>query len=281
MALLNSFNSGVAGIKTFSKSLEVIGDNIANVNSTGFKGSRVTNQDNFSETLKYSSAAADPVAGTNAMQVGTGSSVASISQRFTQGALSTTGGPTDLGITGKGFFKVQNTSTEEFFYTRAGDFRLDDTGNLLTNQGLSVMGIGNTPIKIDPLTGTNPLQSFKIEKDGTVLAYYANGTAPINKGQVLLTGFANPNALMRVGDNLLSNGTQTDGAADGPAGATDGTADTNSLYGNIIQGTLELSNVDLTQQFSDLIVAQRAFQANSRVITVSDSVMDEIVNLKR
>ena len=86
---------------------------------------------------------------------------------------------------------------------------------------------------------------------------------------------------MRVGDNLLSNGTQTDGAADGPAGATDGTADTNSLYGNIIQGTLELSNVDLTQQFSDLIVAQRAFQANSRVITVSDSVMDEIVNLKR
>jgi flagellar hook protein FlgE len=158
---------------------------------------------------------------------------------------------------------------------------LDDTGNLLTNQGLSVMGIGNTPIKIDPLTGTNPLQSFKIEKDGTVLAYYANGTAPINKGQVLLTGFANPNALMRVGDNLLSNGTQTDGAADGPAGATDGTADTNSLYGNIIQGTLELSNVDLTQQFSDLIVAQRAFQANSRVITVSDSVMDEIVNLKR
>jgi flagellar hook protein FlgE len=281
MALLNSFNSGVAGIKTFSKSLEVIGDNIANVNTTGFKGSRVNNQDNFSQTLKFSSAAGAAGGGTNSMQIGTGSSVASISQQFTQGPLSTTGGPSDLGIAGKGFFKAQNTVTSEFFYTRAGDFKLDDTGKLLTNQGLSVMGVGNAPITIEPLDGTNPLQSYKIEKDGTVLAYYANGTAPVNKGQVMLTGFANPNALMRVGDNLLTNGTQTDGADAGPAGATAGAAGTNNLYGDIIQGTLELSNVDLTQEFSDLIVAQRAFQANSRVITVSDSVMEEVVNLKR
>jgi len=281
MALLNSFNSGVAGIKTFSKSLEVIGDNIANVNTTGFKGSRVTNQDSFSETLKFSSAGVGDAGGTNAMQVGAGSSVASIAQVFTQGALTTTGGPNDLGISGKGFFKVQNSSTDEFFYTRAGDFRLDDTGNLLTNSGLNVMGIGNAPIKIDPLNGTNPLQSYKIDKDGQVSAYYANGTAAVPKGQLMLTSFANPNALMRSGDNMLTNGSQTDGAAGGPAGATDSTGANNNLYGDIIQGTLELSNVDLTQQFSDLIVAQRAFQANSRVITVSDSVMEEVVNLKR
>lgn len=281
MALLNSFNSGVNGIKTFSKSLEVIGDNIANVNTTGFKGSRVTNQDSFSETLRVSSAGDGDVGGTNAMQVGSGSSVASISQQFSQGALTTTGGPADLGISGKGFFKVQNLTTDEFFYTRAGDFRIDDAGNLLTNSGLNVMGIGNAPIKIDPLNGTNPLQSFKIDKDGTVSAYYTNGTAAVPKGQLMLTSFANPNALMRNGDNLLSNGSQTDGGAGGPAGATDSTGANNNLYGDIIQGTLELSNVDLTQQFSDLIVAQRAFQANSRVITVSDSVMDEVVNLKR
>jgi len=281
MALLNSFNSGVNGIKTFSKSLEVIGDNIANVNSTGFKTSRVTNQDSFSETLKFSTAADGDAGGVNAMQVGSGSSVSSISQIFTQGALTTTGGPTDLGITGKGFFKVQNLATDEFLYTRAGDFRLDDTGNLLTNSGLNVLGIGDAPIKIDPLNGTNPLQSFKIDKDGKVLAYYSNGTAAVPKGQLVLTSFANANALMRTGDNLLSNGSQTDGAAGGPAGATDSTGANNNLFGDIIQGTLELSNVDLTQQFSDLIVAQRAFQANSRVITVSDSVLEEIVNLKR
>jgi flagellar hook protein FlgE len=281
MALLNSFNSGVAGIKTFSKSLEVIGDNIANVNTTGFKGSRVTNEDNFSQTLEFSTAAGQgSVGGTNAMQIGTGSSVASISQQFTQGPLSTTGGPSDMGITGKGFFKVQNAATSEFFYTRAGDFRLDNEGNLLTNQGLQVMGVDG-PIKIDPTSGANPLQSYKIDKDGKISAYYANGTAPVAKGQIMLTGFANPNALMRVGDNLLSNGTQTNGANGGPAGATAGAAGTNNLYGDIIQGTLELSNVDLTQQFSDLIVSQRAFQANSRVITVSDAVMEEVVNLKR
>jgi flagellar hook protein FlgE len=281
MALLNSFNSGVAGIKTFSKSLEVIGDNISNVNTTGFKGSRVTNQDNFSETLKFSSAGGADAGGTNAMQVGSGSSVASISQVFTQGALTTTGGPSDLGITGKGFFKVQNSSTDEFYYTRAGDFRLDDTGNLLTNTGFNVMGVGDAPIKIDPLNENNPLQSFKIDKDGNVSAYYANGTAAVPKGQLMLTSFANPNALMRSGNNLLTNGSQTNGAAGGPAGATDSTGANNNLFGDIIQGTLELSNVDLTQQFSDLIVAQRAFQANSRVITVSDSVMEEVVNLKR
>ena len=283
MALLNSFNSGVNGIKTFSKSLEVIGDNIANVNTTGFKGSRVTNQDSFSETLKTSSAGggAGQSGGTNSMQVGSGSSVASISQQFTQGALSTTGGPSDLGISGRGFFKIQNTATNEFFYTRAGDFRLDDSGNLVTNQGLNVTGVDGAPITIPPLNGTNAIQSFQIGKDGKVLAYYSNGSAPTPAGQVLLTSFANPNALMRTGDNLLTNGTLTSGAAGGPAGATDGTDTTNNQNGDIIQGALELSNVDLTQQFSDLIVAQRAFQANSRVITVSDSVMEEVVNLKR
>jgi flagellar hook protein FlgE len=296
MALLNSFNSGVSAVKTFGKSLEVIGDNIANVNTTGFKGSRVTNQDNFSETLQFSSAGggAGGASGTNAMQVGSGTSVASISQQFTQGALTTTGGPADLGISGKGFFKVNNSVTGEFFYTRAGDFRLDDTGNLATNQGLNVLDVNGVAINIPPLQGTANLQSFQIAKDGTISAYYSDGKifkstgstpAPTNTlacAAIGLTTFANPNALMRTGGNLLSNGALTTGADGGPAGAAAATTPVqNSTYGDIIQGTLELSNVDLTQQFSDLIVAQRAFQAGSRVITVSDSVMEEIVNLKR
>jgi flagellar hook protein FlgE len=120
MALLNSFNSGVAGIKTFSKSLEVIGDNIANVNSTGFKTSRVTNQDSFVETMRAPTAAVAPNGGLNGMQVGMGASVSSISQKFTQGALTTTAGPTDLGISGQGFFKVTD-STGNIFFTRAGN----------------------------------------------------------------------------------------------------------------------------------------------------------------
>jgi flagellar hook protein FlgE len=279
MALLNSFNSGVSAVKTFSKSLEVIGDNIANVNTTGFKGSRVTNQDNFSETLNRSAAANGDIPGANTMQIGQGTSVASVSQRFTQGVLSTTGGPADLGISGKGFFKVQNPETQEFLYTRAGDFRLDDLGNLLTNDGMNVM-MGAGPVVIPPVEGTNPLQSYRIDKNGEVSAYYANGTTATPIGQILLTSFANPNALERVSGNLLTNpGGEAGGV--GAAGATEATAANATLFGDVIQGTLELSNVDLTQQFSDLIVAQRAFQAGSRVITVSDSVMEEIVNLKR
>jgi flagellar hook protein FlgE len=279
MALLNSFNSGVSAVKTFSKSLEVIGDNIANVNTTGFKGSRVTNQDSFSETLNRSAAANGDIPGANTMQIGQGTSVASVSQRFTQGVLSTTGGPADLGISGKGFFKVQNPETQEYLYTRAGDFRLDDLGNLLTNDGMNVM-MGAGPVVIPPVEGTNPLQSYRIDKNGEVSAYYANGTTATPIGQILLTSFANPNALERVSGNLLTNpGGEAGGV--GAAGATEATAANATLFGDVIQGTLELSNVDLTQQFSDLIVAQRAFQAGSRVITVSDSVMEEIVNLKR
>jgi len=279
MALLNSFNSGVSAVKTFSKSLEVIGDNIANVNTTGFKGSRVTNQDSFSETLTRSAPANGDIPGANTMQIGQGTSVASVSQRFTQGVLSTTGGPADLGVSGKGFFKVQNPETKDFYYTRAGDFRLDDTGNLLTNDGMNVM-MGTDKAVIPPTNGTNPLQSYKIDKNGEISAYYANGTAATAIGQILLTSFANPNALERISGNLLTNPGGEAGTA-GAAGGTEATAATATLYGDIIQGTLELSNVDLTQQFSDLIIAQRAFQAGSRVITVSDSVMEEIVNLKR
>jgi flagellar hook protein FlgE len=281
MALLNSFNSGVSAVKTFGKSLEVIGDNIANVNTTGFKGSRVTNQDSFSETLNRSAPTNGDIPGANTMQIGQGTSVASVSQRFTQGVLSTTGGPADLGISGKGFFKVQDpVNQQNVYYTRAGDFRLDDQGFLVTNNGFNVMG-GDEAVKIDPKDeSNNPLQSYKIDKNGKIFAYYANGTEAMDTGQILLTSFANPNALERISGNLLTNpGGEAGGI--GAAGATEATEANATLFGDIVQGTLELSNVDLTQQFSDLIVAQRAFQAGSRVITVSDSVMEEIVNLKR
>jgi len=264
MALLNSFNSGVAGIKTFSKSLEVIGDNIANVNSTGFKTSKVTNQDSFIETMRAPTAANGNAGGLNGMQVGMGSTVASISQKFTQGALTTTAGPTDLGISGNGFFKVTDPNNAGIeYYTRAGDFRLDDAGSLVTNGGLLVDG---TKAKI--FAGVD---SFSIAKDGSITTY-TNGKATPNAGKINLYTFSNQNGLKREGANLFSNVSLAAGTP---------TAITSPGISDIIQGTLELSNVDLTQEFSDLIVAQRAFQANSRVITVSDSVMEEVVNLKR
>jgi len=338
MALLNSFTSGVSAVKTFGKSLEVIGDNIANVNTTGFKGSRTTNKDSFNFTLERSTGGTAGAAGTSspsAMQVGSGVAIASIAQQFTQGVLSTTGGPTDLGIAGKGFFNIRDgANNANTLYSRAGDFQIDNSGFLVTSQGYNVLGLDNTSynqipttqtitlasIKIpqtataamyggtaavaavaaDP-TATPPvpavlgvseiitagkigsvapatfpqLQSYSIGNDGKILAYYAGAKNPVEVGQIILSSFKNPNALEKVGGNLLKSPGEAAGIQ------TPKTAEEATQYGEIKQGTLELSNVDLTQQFSDLILAQRAFQAGSRIITVSDSVMEEIVNLKR
>jgi flagellar hook protein FlgE len=267
MAISNSLNSGVTAIKAFGKGLEVIGDNIANVNTTGFKGSRVTYQDSFSQTFQQASPNPD---NSPSIQIGSGTSVASISQQFTQGVLSTTGGPTDLGISGKGFFQVSDpVTTTTKFYTRAGDFRLDDKGFLVTNGGLLVNDPSGASIQI---TATpEKIASIKVNKDGTIDLAETDGKITPAIKTIGLFSFANPNALKREGDNLLSNASLAAGPNPPPPDATS----------DIIQGTLELSNVDLTKEFSDLIVAQRSFQAGSRIITVSDSVLEEVVNLKR
>ena len=271
MALLNSFTSGVSAVKTFGKSLEVIGDNIANVNTTGFKGSRTTNQDNFSQTFERSSAGVDPVPATFAMQVGSGTSVASISQKFIQGVLSTTGSPADIGIAGNGFFQVINPSNNETFVSRAGDFRVDNQGFFTTPQGYRLQGIaGDIKLATPPEDAT--LESYSINSTGVLREYYSDGTSK-ETNKIILQNFRNPNALMKTGMNLFT-GMDAAGPIEAAQAGTAG-------LGLVKQGTLELSNVDLTQEFSDLILAQRAFQAGSRVITVSDSVMEEIVNLKR
>lgn len=275
MALLNSFTSGVSAVKTFGKSLEVIGDNIANVNTTGFKGSRTTNQDNFNQTLEKSSASVGTVPGTNSMQIGSGTSIASISQKFTQGVLSTTGGPADLGIAGNGFFQVINPANNETFVTRAGDFTIDNQGFFVTPQGFRLQGDAGSFIQLaTPPTGAE-LQSYSISSTGVLREYYSDGTSTSDADakKIFLQNFTNPNALVKTGNNLFT-GMDAAGPIPAAQAGTDG-------LGLIKQGTLELSNVDLTQEFSDLILAQRAFQAGSRIITVSDSVMEEIINLKR
>ena len=141
MALLNSLNSGVTALKTFSRSLEVIGDNIANVNTTAFKGSKTRNEDTFSDLLQRSSPSDGTTPNRDAIQVGTGVQLASVRQSFTQGSISTTGIPSDLAISGNGFFVVRNETTGDVFATRAGDFRIDDRGALMTNGGLNVQGL--------------------------------------------------------------------------------------------------------------------------------------------
>ena len=289
MSLIGTLTSGVSAMRAFTKGLEVIGNNIANVNTVGFKGSSVSFADSFSNTLRSSDPSTATTSNQSAIQVGTGVQLSQISTNYSQGALSSTGLNTDLGISGNGFYLVKNPSDSEVFATRAGNFRVDDKGFLVTYQGFRVQGATGGTALAAPATygdiklGTPPvgseLSSFSISKAGNLTEFYSDGTS-VTTNQVLLQNYRDPSALVKQGDNLFTGFT-----AAGIIGPTTPTVASNSPAGNglgsIQAGTLELANVDLTDEFANMITTQRSFQASSRLITVSDSVLDDIVNLKR
>lgn len=276
MSLIGSLSSGVSTLRAYSKSIDTIGDNIANANTTAFKHARTRMEDNFAQTLRPATE------NTSSLQVGTGVSIASNRQNFNQGSLTTTGVQTDIGIAGDGFFRLENPNDPNvIYYTRDGNFTLNPTGSpptaayLVNSAGFRLLGVGGTPIQIQLVNGTASLRSFSISNDGVITQFYSDGSSVINAVNIGLTKFADPTKLTRVSGNLYTHG--------GPANNITHNqvqAGTQSL-GQTKQGTLELSNVDLAQEFSELIVAQKVFQAGSRIITVSDSVLEEIVNLKR
>jgi len=265
MALIGTLTSGVSALRTFSKGLEVIGNNIANVNTTGYKSQSASFSDTFSNTLR----AASSGPGDSSMQIGTGVQVSGISTNFSQGSLSSTSMVTDLGISGNGYFVVQDASGANYA-TRDGAFHFDNSGNLINSQGYAVLDSTGTAITV---ANYDQVKSISIGTDGTVTAFDSAGVAT-PAGKVGLLKIPEENKLMKQGNNLF------DFAATGALLTDITTAGSNGL-GSIQSGTLELSNVDLTEQFSNLITTQRSFQAGSRLITVSDSVLEDVVNLKR
>ena len=282
MSLIGTMGSGVSALRTFMKGLEVIGNNIANVNTTGFKASEAKYADSFSNILTRSSASTDVSSNVSAAGIGTGVTLAAVATNFTQGSLASTGKETDLGISGNGFFLVKNPVDGQVYATRAGDFRWDDKGYLVTSQGYRVQGY--TGLKADATSTTTgdiqlstpddglQIQSVTIDRSGKIVEFYSDGSSATDN-QVVLQNFTDVSALVKEGNNLYS----------GMAAAGQGTAGVpgTSGLGNVQSGTLELSNVDLTDQFANLITTQRSFQAGSRLVTVSDTVLEDIVNLKR
>jgi len=289
MSLIGTLGSGVSALAAFNKGLEVIGNNIANVNTTGFKSSAATYQDSFSNVLQRSAPSSASSSNTPAIDVGTGVKLGTISTDYSQGSLETTGQSSDLGVSGEGYFHVKNPVDGTEYATRDGSFRWDDQGYLVTAQGLRVQGLTGSTLGAvgDIKLGTPPvgtqLQSVTIDKGGNVVEFYSDGTSATNN-QVQLQKFTDQSALVKEGNNLYSGL-----LAAGPVGATAGTstfqaggvnAPGSNGLGEIQSGTVELSNVDLTAQFSNLITTQRSFQAGARLITVSDTVLEDIVNLK-
>lgn len=283
--MLRSLNSGVSGLQQFQEQMDVIGNNVANVNTTAFKSGRVNFADAFSQTLRGSTGGSGTSSGTSAMQIGTGVSTNSIQNQFTQGAVTRTGLQTDLAVSGQGYFVVRDPASNASYVTRAGDFRVDTNGYLVTVDGLRVQGFSDAAlsargdIQINatgaPATAAAgaTVSSFSFDQQGTLNVRLSDGTEFV-RGQVLLQNFQDPQALVKEGNNLYSGL-----AAAGPLANPD-VPGTMGL-GRVEAGALELSNVDLANEFSTLITTQRAFQACSRIITTSDEMLQELVNLKR
>jgi flagellar hook protein FlgE len=198
----------VSGLKNFQEEMDVIGNNIANVNTTGFKSARTDFADAFSNTLRSSSAGDASSSGTAAMQVGLGVSTSSIKNQYTQGAIVGTENESDLAVSGNGYFVVRDTSSNAEFVTRSGDFRVDNNGYLITNNGQRVQGYSDAgltatgDIKID-LTGmpatsdpTASMVSYSIDETGKVNVNLSDGTSFV-RGQILLQNFQDPNALIK------------------------------------------------------------------------------------
>jgi flagellar hook protein FlgE len=290
MSLIGTLTSGVSALRSFTRGLEVIGNNIANVNTVGYKGSKVSFSDSFSNTLRGSATSSITAPNQSSIQVGTGVRIAAISTNYGQGALSTTGVSSDLGVSGNGFFRVVNPVDGQEFASRAGNFRFDDQGYLVTSEGCRVQGLtGGTsaaaPSAVSDIRlNTSPpadteLPSYSVDRFGNIVEFYSDGSS-ITSNRLLLQNYTDPSALQKEGNNLY-----TGFASAGPVGGLALTAANNGPgdngLGTIESGTLELSNVDLTEEFANMITAQRSFQASSRLVTVSDTVLEDIVNLKR
>ncbi|WP_028545160.1 flagellar basal body rod protein FlgG [Paenibacillus taiwanensis] len=273
--MIRSMYSGVSGMRGFQTKLDVIGNNIANVNTTGFKAGRVMFKDIMSQTMSGVTAPEEGErGGVNAMQVGLGVQVGSIDTVHTGGSAMTTNKPLDLRIDGDGFFAVKLNGDQEVpFLTRAGDFHLDATRQLVTSDGLLVCGADGGPIQLD-----EDVTAFTISQTGQIIAKRSDGTTEATDLQIGVVKVVNPEGLEKLGGNLYRTtpNANPDGEIEVVA-ANDPTLGT----GAIISGQLEMSNVDLTNEFTEMIVAQRGFQANSRIITTSDEVLQEVVNLKR
>jgi flagellar hook protein FlgE len=282
--MIRSLTSAVSGLQAFQQEIDVIGNDIANVNTVAYKSATTELADSFSQTLANSDLGGDA-----SIQVGLGVVTAAVSNQYTQGAINPTGVQTDLAVSGNGFFVVRDPTSGTEYVTRAGDFHLDTNNYLVTPGGLRVQGYTDPSlttlgdIKIDasqmPTTAAtgSTMTSFAIDQQGKVNITLSDGTTYIN-GQVLMQNFSNPDGLVKEGNNLYS-GIGAAGPLGGAGSPTAAAAETNGM-GSIQSGSLELSNVDLSTEFANLIQTQRAFQANARIITTSDEMLQELVNMK-
>ena len=344
--MLRSLYSGISGMKVNQTKLDVIGNNLANVSTTAFKGSRVNFSTTISQTLGSASAASDSLGGVNGKQVGLGAQIASIDKIMSQGSMQSTSRSLDVAVDGSGYFMVATgpaltgdakdsitivnngvgtmPANSSVAYTRDGSFVLDNEGNLLTSKGYRVLGfamqttdpvnggnidniendgkvlyvesnnqtkaiddklvslkIPDKVLKDDGKGGKTPVavKSFNISADGLITGVLETGEITA-LGQIAMSSFKNEVGLTDIGNNMYEP-SGSSGAAIISSGKNSTAGRNSSGYGDILQGYLEMSGVDMAEQFTDMIVATKAFQAAGKTITTGDEILSEIINLKR
>jgi flagellar hook protein FlgE len=272
--------AAISGLKVHQTMLDVTANDIANVNTIGYKSSRTTFEDALTQTQRGASGPGGGSGGANAAQVGLGTQLGSIDNLMGGGSMQPTGNPLDVAIQGAGFFRVAvngsadpanptpNATAVE--YTRAGNFTTNSQGYLVTQDGMFVQGRtaggADTLLKI-PTDAT----SVSIGQDGSV-TYVDNAGARQTAGYLSLATFPNAAGLERTGSSRWAQSANSGAPTVSVPNAT---------AGYTVAGQLEMSNVDLASSFTTMITAERGFQANSRVISTADEMLQDLVNLKR
>jgi flagellar basal-body rod protein FlgG len=263
--MIRALFSAASGMTAQQMNVDNIAHNLANANTVGFKQRRAQFQDLLYQSLVQPGAAAgSQTVVPTGLQLGLGTRPSSNEIIFTQGNFQATNNPLDVVVQGKGFFQVRRQSGD-LAYTRAGNFHLDRDGNLVTGDGDSL----EPQITLPP-----EAQNVSIAQDGTVSYILPGQSAAQLAGQIQLANFANPAGLNSIGRNLFlptdASGEPTVGIPGGQEG-----------LGTLQQGYVEASNVSVVEEFINLIVSQRAYEANSKVVKAADEMYQQVNNLTR
>ena len=262
--MIRALWTAASGMQAQQKNIDVVANNLANVNTTGFKRSRADFQDLIYQNLKTTGApSTNTTQVPTGIQIGLGTRLAAVTKLFTPGDFTQTGNELDMAIEGDGFFQIQQPDGTTA-YSRAGAFKKDSTGRVVTSDGYPLL-----PEIVIPSNATK----INIGNDGTVSVMQAGQSAPTSVGNIQLAAFSNPSGLSSLGKNLYM-------PSDSSGAATAATPGQNGL-GTIGQGLLEMSNVNVAEEMVNMIVGQRAYEINSKAVQASDEMLQTANNLRR
>ena len=257
--MMRALNTAASGMAAQQTSVDVIAHNLANVNTTGFRKQRAEFEDLIYQTIRTpGGTTGDGQKLPTGIQIGEGVRIVSTTQMHLQGSLLQTGSNLDLAIEGDGFFQIQRPGGE-IAYTRAGNFRVDAEGRLVTVDGYEV-----EPAITIPTNAT----SVSISPNGTVSVTTPGENASQDVGELTIAGFVNPAGLLAIGRTMF---TPTDASGEAIVGRPG-----EEGLGTLASGFLEASNVEVVNEMIDLIASQRAYEVNQRVITAADEMLRRV-----